>query len=139
MQASVLRPINKALFSRLDGVIVVDGETIPYRDEVKDSTTPPFVTLGEYEETEAGAKNLESSDVVATLEIHSPIRGNRHIGEIASAILDVLGSGNLDLSADGLNVWDQEMVSMEVVKAVDAEGKPLRFGALKIRFRVAAV
>lgn len=136
MESSAIESVAKAIFLRLNGNITVDSLAIPVYDEVPDGTPYPYITIGEFEVADYGVKVVGSDRVVPDIEAYSEYRGTKQIGGMLTAIATQLATADLDLSADGFEVFHQRKLSEEVRKAQDIDKTLVRQGIIKLEIIV---
>jgi len=99
-----LNALQKAIYSAL-----TQYQTAPVYDDVSESATPPYITLGAFTCKANGSKAVDISDVSLQLHIWSQYNGKAEVNEIANDVINVLTAVPLDLSADGFRVMSQDI------------------------------
>lgn len=83
-------------------------QTTDVYDSVPENAIMPYITIGAFTCKPNGAKNTDISDVTTQLGIWSEYKGKAEVNEIANDIIEVISAVEMDLSADGFKVMDQD-------------------------------
>tara|TARA_R100001510_G_C7644566_1_gene201981 strand:- start:361 stop:762 length:402 start_codon:yes stop_codon:yes gene_type:complete len=97
-------------------------------DDVPESTSFPYVVLGEDNIQEFGTKDVDGTDTTLTLHIWSEYKGSKETKEIMDRIHDLLHDSSLSVS--GFNLINLRFEFSDIMR--DPDGKT-RHGVMRFR------
>ena len=97
-------------------------------DDVPESTSFPYVVLGEDNIQESGTKDVDGTDTTLTLHIWSEYKGSKETKEIMDRIHDLLHDSSLSVS--GFNLINLRFEFSDIMR--DPDGKT-RHGVMRFR------
>tara|TARA_R100000231_G_scaffold139122_1_gene119312 strand:+ start:429 stop:830 length:402 start_codon:yes stop_codon:yes gene_type:complete len=97
-------------------------------DDVPESTSFPYVVLGEENTQESGTKDVDGTDTTLTLHIWSEYKGSKETKEIMDRIHDLLHDSSLSVS--GFNLINLRFEFSDIMR--DPDGKT-RHGVMRFR------
>lgn len=133
-----LNSLQKAIYGRLVGyaaIATATGKTgaESVYDEVPESTTFPYIVIGETEGSDEANKSNPAKEVIVTLYAFSNDPGTKQLNDILDAIVEALTSSALTLT-DNFGEGISRLESWSARKEQAPDGNVIRRGIVKHRF-----
>jgi len=124
---SPLLKLHEAIYNRLK-----DNLSYSVYDDVPENADFPYVSMGAVTSSDWSDKFIPGMQVISTIDLWSQYKGRKEVLEMTGAALQVLTSGDIDLSPEFKAVW-KGLDSLEII--IDIDGVT-RHGILKYKLLI---
>lgn len=122
--------LSKGVYSLLTSRV-----STPVYDAVPDSTTYPYIVIGDFSSALDETKTLVMHDVTTTIHVYSLGRGMKELVTVLESVLETLSNYEPDLSSDNFSILLGRYSLVETLREYDGE-VIIRHGIIRFRWRV---
>ena len=128
---SALWSLQVSIFNRLKNDSVLKSRAKVF-DSVSESTSLPYVVIGEDTVVPFGTKLEDGEEITHTLYVYSSYNGRKEVKELMSLVLESITREPLSLEG-GFSVFAS---SLDLMQVTDVNDSPVKRGVMRFRFKI---